>query len=155
MLVKVFTNTRLCYSLAKLKTHALWLRNPSPRCMLNRNSILFVPKIVYKDYLSIYILCNDASICASLTALDIQGMVLGPVVHSAVDLLKNIFLQTPTVFCTLTAANSKQPKCPPSIECMNKLCHLIQWNNLQQWKPMKMNDLHLQTHHGGMSQTQC
>lgn len=87
---------------------------------------MFVPEIMYKDYLSIYILNNDAYIWASLTVLNTQGMALGCVVHSAVDLLKNILLQTPTVFHIFMAANSKQLNCPPTIECINKLCHLIQ-----------------------------
>lgn len=102
----------------------------------------------YVQRLSIYILSNHAHVCGSLTVLNTQGMALGCVVHSAVDLLKNISLQTPTVFHAFMAASSKQPKCPPTVECINKLCPLIQWNTLQQWKPMKMNELHLHTHHG-------
>lgn len=85
-----------------------------------------------KDYLSIYILSCDAHICASLIVPSTQGLALGYVEHSSVDLLENILFQTPTVFHSFMAANSKQPRCPPTIECINKLCYLIQWNTLQQ-----------------------
>lgn len=75
-------NIALWYNQWKVEdTLALWLRNSSPRYILNRNVGKFVLRITYKDYLSTCILSNDVPICASFTVLNTVGEKLRCVVH--------------------------------------------------------------------------